>query len=53
MRCGGQLIEPRTLDGAPIIRQEREIDGELWSMPIFIARTNWEYVAGELTIVRY
>ena len=53
VRCGGQLIEPRTLDGAPIIRQEREIDGELWSMPIFIARTNWEYVAGELTIVRY
>ena len=52
LRCDGQLIEPRTLDGAPILRQKRKIGGELWSMPIFIARTNWGVIDNELTIVR-
>lgn len=52
LRCDGRLVEPRTLDGQPILRQARAIAGESWSMPIFIARTHWEYTAGELTIVR-
>jgi hypothetical protein len=52
LRCDGQLVEPCTLDGEPILRQARPIDGDVWSMPIFIARTNWEYLAGQLTIVR-
>lgn len=52
LHCDGRLVEPTTLAGEPILRQARAIDGELWSMPIFIARTNWEYTAGQLTIVR-
>ena len=52
LHCGGRLVEPTTLAGEPILRQARAIDGELWSMPIFIARTNWEYTAGQLTVVR-
>ncbi len=52
LRCDSRLIEPTTLAGAPILRQERAIGGELWSLPIFIGRTNWEYTAGQLTVMR-
>lgn len=52
LHCDGRLVEPTTLAGEPILRQAQAIDGERWSLPIFIARTNWEYTAGQLTIVR-
>lgn len=52
LHCDGRLVEPTTLAGEPIFRQLRAIDGERWSLPIFIARTNWEYTADQLTIVR-
>ncbi|MFO7567928.1 MAG: hypothetical protein R6X02_35130 [Enhygromyxa sp.] len=52
LHCDGRLVEPTTLAGEPILRQLRAIDGERWSLPIFIARTHWEYTAGRLTIVR-
>jgi hypothetical protein len=52
LHCDGRLVEPTTLAGEPIIRQALAIDGERWSLPIFLARTNWEYTAGQLTIVR-
>lgn len=52
LHCDKRLAEPTTLSGAPILRQARAINGERWSMPILIARTNWEYIANELTIVR-
>jgi hypothetical protein len=52
VRCGGRLIEPCTRDGLPIIRQALPLGGDHWSMPIFIARTNREYVASYLAIVR-
>lgn len=52
LHCDGRLVEPTTLAGEPILRQARPIDGESWSLPIFLARTNWEYTAGQLTIVR-
>lgn len=52
LHCDGRLVEPTTLAGEPILRQAVAIDGERWSMPIFVARTNWEYTAGQLTIVR-
>ncbi len=52
LHCGGRLVEPTTRDGRPILRQAVAIDDELWSLPIFIARTHWEYTAGQLTIMR-
>jgi hypothetical protein len=52
LHCEGRLVEPTTLAGEPIIRQAQAIDQERWSLPIFVARTNWEYTAGQLTIVR-
>lgn len=52
LHCGGRLVEPVTLAGEPILRQARPIDGESWSLPIFIARTHWDITAGHLTIVR-
>lgn len=52
LHCDGRLVEPTTLAGEPILRQATAIDGERWSMPIFLARTNWEYTARQLTIVR-
>ncbi len=52
LHCGGRLVEPTTHEGLPIFRQAVAIDGELWSLAIFIGRTNWEYVVGELTILR-
>jgi len=52
VRCGGQLIEPRTREGLAVIRQRRAIPGERWSLPIFLGRTNWEFVSGRLTILR-
>ncbi|PRQ08049.1 hypothetical protein [Enhygromyxa salina] len=52
VRCDGRLIEPCTRDGLPIIRQVRPVGGDRWSMPIFVARTNRDYVAGYLAIVR-
>jgi hypothetical protein len=52
LHCGGRLVEPTTLAGEPILRQARPIDGESWSLPIFIARTHWDITAGNLTIVR-
>ncbi len=52
LHCDGRLVEPTTLTGEPILRQAQAIDGERWSMQIFIARTNWEFTAGRLTIVR-
>jgi hypothetical protein len=52
LHCDGRVVEPTTLAGEPILRQALAIDGERWSLPIFIARTNWEYTAGQLTIVR-
>ncbi len=45
--CGGRVLEPRTLDGRPVIRQADPIDGSTWAMPLYIAR-----VEGELTVVR-
>lgn len=45
--CGGRVLEPRTLDGRPVIRQAEPIDGSTWAMPLYIAR-----VDGELTVVR-
>jgi hypothetical protein len=52
VHCGGRLVEPTTRDGQPILRQARVIDGTLWSLPIFIARTSRDYTAGQLTILR-
>lgn len=52
VRCGGRLVEPCTRDGMPILRQLRPTEDGLWSLPIFLARTNWGVVAGQLTIVR-
>jgi hypothetical protein len=52
LHCGGRLVEPTTLAGEPILRQARPIDGESWSLPIFIARTHWDITTGHLTIVR-
>jgi hypothetical protein len=52
LHCGGRIVEPTTLAGEPILRQARPIDDEQWSLPIFIARTNWDVIAGQLTIVR-
>jgi hypothetical protein len=52
LHCDGRLVEPTTLAGEPILRQARAIDGERWSLPIFVARTHWEYVAGQLVVVR-
>jgi len=52
LHCDARLVEPTTRDGRPLIRQARAINGELWSLELFIARTNWEYTAGQLTIVR-
>lgn len=52
LHCGGRLVEPTTLAGEPIVRQARAIDDERWSLPVFIARTNWDVLVGNLTIVR-
>jgi hypothetical protein len=52
LHCDGRLVEPTTLAGEPVLRQARPIDGESWSLPIFIARTHWDITAGHLTIVR-
>jgi hypothetical protein len=52
LHCDGRLVEPTTLAGEPILRQRRPIDGESWSLPIFIARTHWDITTGHLTIVR-
>jgi hypothetical protein len=52
LHCGGRLVEPTTLAGEPILRQARPIEGESWSLPIFIARTHWDITTGRLTIVR-
>ena len=52
LHCDGRLVEPITLAGEPILRQAVPIDGESWSLPIFVARTNWDRTAGQLTIVR-
>jgi hypothetical protein len=52
LHCGGRLVEPTTLAGEPILRQARPIEGESWSLPIFIARTHWTIITGQLTIVR-
>lgn len=52
LHCGGRIVEPVTMNGAPVLRQAVAIDQESWSLPIFIARTNWDYVVGELAIVR-
>jgi hypothetical protein len=52
LHCDGRLVEPTSLAGEPILRQWRAIDGEQWSLPIFIARTHWEYTAGRLAVVR-
>ncbi|PRP95361.1 hypothetical protein ENSA5_39460 [Enhygromyxa salina] len=52
VRCDGQLVEPCTAAGEPVIRQARAINNERWSLPLFLARTNWEYTAGQLTIMR-
>jgi hypothetical protein len=52
LHCGGRLVEPTTLEGAPILRQAVAIDGEVWSLPIFIGRTHWGILAGELAIFR-
>ena len=52
LHCEGRLVEPTTRGGEAILRQARPIGGESWELPLFIARTNWEITAGELTIVR-
>lgn len=52
LHCGGRLVEPTTLEGAPVLRQAVAIDGEIWSLSIFIGRTHWEHLIGELTILR-
>jgi hypothetical protein len=52
LHCGGRLVEPTTLAGEPILRQARPIEGESWSLPIFIARTHWDITTGRLAIVR-
>lgn len=52
LRCNGQLVEPCTRDGRPILRQRVPTEDGLWSLPIFLARTNWGVVAGQLTIAR-
>jgi hypothetical protein len=52
LHCGGRLVEPTTLAGEPILRQRRPIDDEVWSLPIFIARTHWDITTGHLAIVR-
>ena len=52
LHCGGRVVEPTTLEGLPILRQAVPIDDESWSLPIFIGRTNWEYAARRLAILR-
>lgn len=52
LHCGGRIVEPTTRDGQPLIRQAEAVDDEQWSLPIFLARTNWGYVEGAITIVR-
>jgi hypothetical protein len=52
LHCGGRLVEPTTLEGAPVIRQAVAIEGEVWSLSIFIGRTHWGQLVGELAIFR-
>ena len=52
LHCGNRIVEPTTLAGEPIIRQLRAIDDERWSLPIFVGRTNYGVLTGQLTIVR-
>lgn len=52
LHCGGRIVEPTTRAGQPLIRQAEVIDDEQWSLPIFLARTNWGFVEGAIAIVR-
>lgn len=53
LRCGWQLIQPLTLRGEQLIRQRIHKPGDpQWSLPIFIARTHFSALEGELAIVR-
>lgn len=52
LHCGGRIVEPTTRDGQPLIRQLEAIDDEQWSLPIFLGRTNWGFVAGAIAIMR-
>ncbi len=45
--CEGRVIEPRTLDGEPVLRQAEALENQRWMMPLYIAR-----IGGQLTIVR-
>lgn len=44
--CGGRLVEPRTRDGAPVLRGHGA-DATEWAMPVYIAR-----IGGMFEIVR-
>lgn len=41
--CGGRVVQPLTRDGQPALRQAAPIDGQSWSLPMFVARTGAGY----------
>lgn len=41
--CGGRVVQPLTRDGQPALRQAVPIDGQSWSLPMFVARTGAGY----------
>ncbi|HEY8427621.1 MAG TPA: hypothetical protein VIL20_04570 [Sandaracinaceae bacterium] len=45
--CGGRVLEPRSLAGEPVLRQAEALEGQRWSLPLYLAR-----IDGKLAIVR-